>query len=202
MWMFLSLWTVVDIFQVNLFYKISHEVDNAFFFTLHFLSIQLSIPFTSGLMFSSMHAYLLSFNLLHSTIRVKLSSFPLYRWASWGLERVNDLAGKRKPISGRGRIWTPLCVTPSEGLVIRYEGTAGTLRGILTTLLKALGSGVKNNSLSQLLLHLIETSRESFLPKVGHLYEIKFVVFTSLSIVEQWLLAESLEVVWLLFAIS
>lgn len=43
---------------------------------------------------AQLHAYLLSFNIPHSTVRVKLSSCPFYRWASWGLEGANDLAKK------------------------------------------------------------------------------------------------------------
>lgn len=41
---------------------------------------------------AQLHACLLSFNIPRSTVRVKLSSCPFYRWASWGLEGANDLA--------------------------------------------------------------------------------------------------------------
>lgn len=59
-------------------------------------------------------------------------------------------------------------VTPSEELVLRYEGRADILRDILTTSPKALGPGVKNEVLGQLLFLLREATRRSFLPKVGN----------------------------------
>lgn len=100
----------------------------------------------------STYACFLSFNLPCNTMRVKLSSLPFYKWASQGLEKINDLAKKWQPVSGRGRIWNSLHVTPSEELVISYEGKADTLRGTLTISPKALKSGSKNEGLSQLLL--------------------------------------------------
>lgn len=166
--MFLSIWTVVDIFQVNLFHKTSHEVDNAFFFTFTLSEhlIEHSVQFRS---YAQLYACLLSFNFLCSTLRMGLPLFPFYRWTSWGLERVSDLAKKWQPVHGRGRIWTPLCVTPSEELVIRYEENRH-IKGNINHLIK--GPGLKKEYLSQLLLLLIKTTRESFLPKVGNLYEL------------------------------
>lgn len=49
-------------------------------------------------------------------------------------------------------------------MVIRYEGRAD----ILTTSPKALGADMKNEVLGQLLFLLSETTRGSFLPKVGN----------------------------------
>lgn len=53
------------------------------------------------------------------------------------MEGANDLVKKRQPVSGRGRICTQLCVTPSEELLIRFEGGTDTLRDTLATLPKA-----------------------------------------------------------------
>lgn len=168
--MFLSIGTVVDIFQVHLFHKTSHEVDDAFFFT--FMLSEYSIQFRS---YAQLYACLLSFNLPCSTLRMGLSLFPFYRWTSWVLERLSDLAKKWQPVSVRGRIWTPLCVTPSEELVIRYEENRH-IKGNINHRIK--GPSLKKEDLSQLLLLLIKITRESFLPKVGNLYELnKALIF-------------------------
>lgn len=53
------------------------------------------------------------------------------------MEGANDLVKKRQPVSGRGRICTQLCVTPSEELLIRFEGGTDTLRDTLAPLPKA-----------------------------------------------------------------
>ena len=149
--MFLSTW--VDIFQVNLYNKTSHEVDNAFFFTptLSEYLIEHSVHFRS---YAQLYTCLLSFSLPCSTMRVELPSFPSYRWTSWGLERVNNLAEKWQ-LGRQGRIWTA-----SEEFVIAYEGRADTTRGTLTISPKALGSGLKNEYLGQLLLLQTETTKK------------------------------------------
>lgn len=77
-------------------------------------------------------------------------------------------------------------------MVIRYEENRH-IKGNINHLIK--GPGLKNEYLSQLPLLLIKTTRESFLAEVGNFYELNKICnyFSSLDIVEQWLVEESLE---------